>query len=70
MTGSPTTPRLRGDTRAEAARDLARKYDNERVSLRTLAAEFDRSYGFVRTLVIEGGGTLRTRGGARTKPRS
>ncbi|MCM1964902.1 helix-turn-helix domain-containing protein [Streptomyces sp. G1] len=69
MSGSPTTPRLRGQLREDTARDLARRYDGGE-SLRALVAEFGRSYGFVRTLVIEGGGRLRTRGGAHPKPRS
>lgn len=69
MSGTPTLPRLRGETRRQAAEQMANEY-RAGASLRALAAQHGRSYGLMWTLVQEGGATLRGRGGARSGPRS
>lgn len=68
MSGTPTEPRLRGQAREEKAAQLAKEYDAG-TSIRGLVALHGRSYGFTRALVIEGGGRLRGRGGARPSTR-
>lgn len=58
--------RVSGDARDKLASELSQKYSNG-MSIRELAAETGRSYGFVHRLLVESGVTLRGRGGA---PRS
>lgn len=59
--------RITGGDRSKLAADLKRKYSAGR-SIRELAAETGRSYGFVHRVLAESGVTLRGRGGAtRTK---
>jgi hypothetical protein len=54
--------RLLGQARADLAADLAAQYtDGKRI--RQLVAATGRPYGTVRALVLEGGATLRRRGG-------
>ena len=59
--------RITGGDRTKLAADLKRKYATG-TSIRELAAETGRSYGFVHRVLSETGVTLRGRGGAtRTK---
>jgi hypothetical protein len=59
--------RVTGTQRDKLAADLRRKYDGGK-SIRTIASETGRSYGFVHRLLSESGVRLRSRGGAtRTK---
>ena len=55
--------RITGDDRSTLADDLRKRYDSGD-SIRVLAAETGRSYGFVHRLLSENGATLRSRGGA------
>ncbi|GHE07840.1 helix-turn-helix domain-containing protein [Klenkia taihuensis] len=55
--------RITGDDRNSLAGDLRKRYDNGE-SIRVLAADTGRSYGFVHRLLSESGATLRSRGGA------
>lgn len=58
--------RVSGESRAELAAELRRRYD-EGESIRSLAAATGRSYGFVHRLLGETGVELRGRGGATRK---
>lgn len=59
--------RVTGPRRDKLASELAKKYAAG-VSIRDLAAETGRSYGFVHRMLSESGTKLRSRGGAtRTK---
>ncbi len=55
--------RITGGNRTKLAADLKRKYATG-TSIRELAAETGRSYGFVHRMLSESGVTLRGRGGA------
>jgi len=55
--------RVTGQARDRLASDLKKKYDQGR-SIRSLAEETGRSYGFVHRMLTESGVTLRGRGGA------
>ena len=55
--------RITGGDRSKLAADLKRKYATGE-SIRALAAETGRSYGFVHRILAESGVTLRGRGGA------
>ena len=55
--------RITGGDRNKLATDLKRKYSGGR-SIRELAAETGRSYGFVHRILAESGVALRGRGGA------
>ncbi len=55
--------RITGGDRTKLAADLKRKYATG-TSIRELAAETGRSYGFVHRMLSESGVTLRGRGGA------
>ena len=55
--------RIAGGDRNKLAADLKRKYSGGR-SIRELAAETGRSYGFVHRILAESGVALRGRGGA------
>ena len=54
--------RITGTARDELTVELVRKYDNG-ASIRQLAEDTGRSYGFVHRLLAEAGVTLRGRGG-------
>lgn len=59
--------RVTGDERNSLASTLKQKY-SEGTSIRDLASETGRSYGFVHRILTESGTELRGRGGAtRTK---
>jgi hypothetical protein len=59
--------RITGGDRTKLASDLKKKYASGK-SIRDLAAETGRSYGFVHRILSESGVALRGRGGAtRTK---
>ena len=55
--------RITGDDRERLSTDLRRRYD-EGESIRALAEDAGRSYGFVHRILTESGTTLRGRGGA------
>ena len=55
--------RVTGTARDKLSSDLKKKYDQGR-SIRSLAEETGRSYGFVHRMLTESGVTLRGRGGA------
>jgi len=55
--------RVSGAARDALASELTKKYENGS-SIRELAVETGRSYGFVHRLLVENGVTLRGRGGA------
>ena len=55
--------RITGGDRDKLAKDLKKKYESGR-SIRELAAETNRSYGFVHRILSDAGVRLRGRGGA------
>lgn len=55
--------RITGSDRNALADDLRRRYD-QGASIRELATDTKRSYGFVHRILSESGATLRSRGGA------
>ena len=55
--------RITGDDRNRLADDLRKRYD-QGASIRELATDTNRSYGFVHRILSESGATLRGRGGA------
>ncbi|QKV95662.1 hypothetical protein HUT19_31195 [Streptomyces sp. NA02950] len=55
--------RVTGAAREKLAADLKKKYDSG-ASIRALAEETGRSYGFVHRMLSESGVSLRGRGGA------
>lgn len=55
--------RISGGQRDKLASDLKKKYEGGK-SIRDLASETGRSYGFVHRLLSESGVNLRGRGGA------
>ena len=61
--------RITGGDRSKLAADLKRKYSAGR-SIRELAAETGRSYGFVHRILAENGVALRGRGGATSTKKS
>jgi hypothetical protein len=54
--------RITGATRAKLSVDLRKKYDSGK-SIRALAEESGRSYGFIHRILSESGAPLRGRGG-------
>ncbi len=59
--------RITGDERGSLSGELRSQYEQGR-SIRAIAADTGRSYGFVHRVLLESGATLRGRGGAtRTK---
>jgi predicted transcriptional regulator len=62
--------RVTGEERDRVAADLAKKYERG-ASIRSLAEQTGRSYGFVHRILTEAGVSLRGRGGAtRRRPKS
>jgi hypothetical protein len=55
--------RVTGGDRSKLASDLRKRYEGG-ASIRELAADTGRSYGFVHRILSESGATLRGRGGA------
>jgi predicted transcriptional regulator len=55
--------RVTGSDRSKLASDLRKRYEGG-ASIRELAADTGRSYGFVHRILSESGATLRGRGGA------
>ena len=58
--------RITGDDRTTLAAELKSRYESGE-SIRALAAETGRSYGFVHRILSESGATFRGRGGAQRK---
>lgn len=67
MTTAPRSSRVVGDDREALASTLAAKYAAG-ASIRALAQENGRSYGFVHRLLSENEVTFRGRGGATRRP--
>ena len=63
MVGKARATRVTGEAREELTQDLVGRYGAGE-SIRELAASTGRSYGFVHRILVEGGVTLRGRGGA------
>ncbi len=63
MAGIKKGARLTGSERDKMAAELSEKYQSG-VSIRSLAEETGRSYGFVHRILTENKVTLRGRGGA------
>lgn len=63
MTALRKGARITGTDRNKVFTDLKKKYEKG-VSIRQLADESGRSYGFIHRVLSEGGVTLRPRGGA------
>jgi hypothetical protein len=62
--------RITGSDRSKLSAELKKAYDKGK-SIRELADQHGRSYGFVHRVLSESGATLRGRGGAtRTKSRT
>ena len=59
--------RITGDDRERLSTDLRSRYDKGE-SIRALAEDAGRSYGFVHRILTESGTTLRGRGGATRGP--
>jgi len=55
--------RVTGGDRSKLASDLRKRYEGG-ASIRDLAGDTGRSYGFVHRILSESGATLRGRGGA------
>jgi hypothetical protein len=55
--------RVTGGDRSKLASDLRKRYDGG-ASIRELAADTGRSYGFIHRILSESGAALRGRGGA------
>jgi Helix-turn-helix domain len=58
--------RITGTARSQLTADVTKKYAKGR-SIRELADEQGRSYGFIHRLLVESGASLRGRGGATRK---
>lgn len=63
MTELKKGTRITGGDREKLATDLKRRYDAGE-SIRALAVDSGRSYGFVHRILSESGANLRGRGGA------
>ncbi len=63
MTDLKKGARVTGGDRQKLASELKKKYTSGQ-SIRSLAAETNRSYGFVHRMLTESGVELRGRGGA------
>ena len=59
--------RITGDERGALSGELRRQYEAGR-SIRDLAADTGRSYGFIHRVLVESGAKLRGRGGANRRP--
>jgi Helix-turn-helix domain len=60
--------RVTGGDRSKLANDLKKRYEGG-ASIRDLAADTGRSYGFIHRILSESGASLRGRGGA-TRPKA
>ena len=67
-TQSLHSKRITGAERETWTRDYVKRY-NAGHSIRTIAADTGRSYGFVHRILVEAGVRLRQRGGARVRRR-
>ncbi|MGH3098667.1 MAG: helix-turn-helix domain-containing protein [Streptosporangiales bacterium] len=56
--------RISGEARDQMATEMRRRYEEEGWSIRRIAADVNRSYGFVHRVLSESGVPLRGRGGA------
>jgi hypothetical protein len=59
--------RITGDERGTLSDQVRQQYETGR-SIRSIAAETGRSYGFIHRVLLESGTTLRSRGGATRGP--
>ncbi|NTW39024.1 MAG: transcriptional regulator [Cellulomonadaceae bacterium] len=63
----PKGSRITGDGRQDLATSLVERYSRGE-SIRSIAEDIGRSYGFVHGVLVESGVTMRTRGGATRGP--
>lgn len=63
-----TATRLTGEARREKALAMALAYVRDGKTIRALAEENGRSYGYIRQLLIDAKVPLRPRGGPRRRP--
>lgn len=66
MAALPKNARIVGREREALTAKVMKQYANG-VSIRSLADQYGRSYGFIHRLLSEAGATLRGRGGAGRK---
>lgn len=59
----PKGSRITGEGRDDLAKSLVGRYERGE-SIRSMADDIGRSYGFVHGVLVEAGVTMRTRGGA------
>ncbi len=59
----PKGTRVTGDRRSDLSQELVTRYQGG-ASIRSLAEDVGRSYGFVHALLVEAGVPMRSRGGA------
>lgn len=59
----PKGSRITGEGRDDLAKSLVQRYERGE-SIRSMADDIGRSYGFVHGVLVEAGVTMRTRGGA------
>lgn len=59
----PKGSRITGEGRDDLAKTLVQRYERGE-SIRSMADDIGRSYGFVHGVLVEAGVTMRTRGGA------
>ncbi len=68
MSQAAKTPRVTGSAREKLSATLVKQYEAG-ASIRTLATQIGKSYGFVHGMLVSSGTKLRGRGGA-TRSRS
>ena len=61
--------RILGTDRTRLTREISKQYANG-ASIRTLAGQYGRSYGFIHRLLTESDTVLRRRGGTARRPRT
>jgi Helix-turn-helix domain len=66
-TKSTRHTRVVGEARATLARAWSKQYHTGK-TIREIADANDRSYGFVRNVILESGAQLRKRGGSKLNP--
>ncbi len=59
--------RITGEDRTDLVKQLVKRYERGE-SIRSIATDIGRSYGFVHGVLVESGATLRGRGGATRGP--
>lgn len=64
--GPSVKPRQRivGPERVALTTEFLRRYQEDRHSIRTIARDTGRCYGFIHRMLAEGGASMRSRGGS------